>query len=526
MCIFLIIVKKNRNPLQDQTNLSKIEEIQNFIEDVNNNIQLQKQKLFYYSKKQKMSFGDSKKIHSNKELAIKSIKTLQDNTLDIMNASNEALTELQTKILNLSHESQLKKNTINNLRKIVQKNKTSMEASAVALSALNHMVLYDQLTGLPNRRLLEDRLNQLLKGNQRWGTYGALIFLDLDKFKILNDQFGHHFGDNLLKAVAQRLNAVVRDTDTVARFGGDEFVIVLNGLRGNILESRTQAEKIAQKVLNAFNLSFKVPMLDGHFNECEVFASLGVVIFGDDRVSVTRLLDWADEAMYLAKSEGGKNIKFFNSSDSSNKTLLDLYFLVNQTGKETNLHGLRTREYVKLLAIRADKMKLFPRELSHQLINRLFKTTQLHDIGKTKIPQSIINKNGKLSPSENIMMKNHVTLGANILREAQKACPKLKVLLDTAIELAECHHENWDGSGYPYGLKGNAIPVSGRMMAIADVYDSLVSKRSYKEKISHDEAIKIITSKSGSQFDPALIDVLLLEQENFREISNSKLSES
>ncbi len=514
-----MMVKKMIIPGQDKRILQSLEEIHNLIDDLSCDIKTEKEKLLLISKPKSNSPQYYENTQSKNDLVIQSIKLLQANSVDIMNATNSVLTEVESKFEKLKQKDELRIKTIHNLRKIIQKNKTSIQASNIALNAINLIVMFDQLTGLPNRRLLEDRLNQLLKYNQRWGTYGAIIFLDLDKFKILNDEFGHHFGDNLLKSVAQRLNSIVRDTDTVSRYGGDEFVIVLKSLKGNILESSTQVEKIALNILNGFRQSFKIPKLKGGFIECEISASLGVIIFGEDRVSPNQLLDWADEAMYLAKSEGGNNIKFLNSSDSSNTTLLDLYFLVNQTGKETNLHGLRTREYVKLLATRALRMNLFPRELNHQLINRLYKTTQFHDIGKTKIPQSIISKNGKLTEAEDEIMKNHVTLGVDILKNAKKTCPKLKVLLDTAIELVESHHENWDGTGYPKGLVGNAIPLSGRIMAIADVYDSLVSIRSYKDRMSHDEAISIMRSKSGSHFDPSMIDVLLLEQEKFREIS-------
>lgn len=245
-------------------------------------------------------------------------------------------------------------------------------------------------------------------------------------------------------------------------------------------------------------------------------------MFDGDPAEEKSVLDWADEAMYWAKSEGGRAVRFYDVQNSVAQTLTYLYDLATQNDIEIANHGLRCRQYVKALAIRAKQMNLFPGELSDQMIERLYKTTQLHDIGKTKVPYAIIHKQEKLIPVEWELMKKHTTFGAQILEDAKKQNESLLDFLNTAIEIAVTHHEHWDGMGYPKGLAGTAIPLAGRIMAIADVYDALISKRSFKEARSHQDAIAEIIFKAGLQFDPFLAEALRREQDNFRLIAQSR----
>jgi response regulator RpfG family c-di-GMP phosphodiesterase len=232
------------------------------------------------------------------------------------------------------------------------------------------------------------------------------------------------------------------------------------------------------------------------------------------------ILDWADEAMYWAKSEGGKTIRFYDDKNSTEQALIRLYQLAIDNDHETSHHGIRTRKYVKTLAHRAQQMNLYPKELSDETIERLFKTTQLHDVGKTQIPYAILHKKEKLTPQEWETMKTHTTLGKEILEAAKKQNSNLADLLNTAIDIATAHHENWDGSGYPKGLAGTNIPLGGRLMGIADVYDALISTRSYKKAWSHPDACAEIISLSGTKFDPFLIEAFKREQDNFRLIAD------
>ena len=143
----------------------------------------------------------------------------------------------------------------------------------------------------------------------------------------------------------------------------------------------------------------------------------------------------------------------------------------------------------------------------------------LHDIGKVGIPDAILLKPGKLDDDEFAIMKTHAVIGAQALAEAEERAGGSR-LISVAREIAESHHEKWDGSGYPYGLQGDAIPLSGRIMALADVYDALRSRRAYKEPFSHGEACKIILQGNGRHFDPAVVNAFLKTADQFEEIAS------
>ncbi|MEO8407857.1 MAG: EAL domain-containing protein, partial [Oxalobacteraceae bacterium] len=172
---------------------------------------------------------------------------------------------------------------------------------------IEYLAFYDPLTRLPNRRLLLDRLQQALASSARSHRTGALLFIDLDNFKMLNDTLGHDKGDLLLRQVAQRLAGCVREGDSVARLGGDEFVLVLEDLSGNANEAATQAEAVGEKILAALHHPYH---LAGH--EYHNTASIGVALFVDHQSSVDALMKYADLAMYEAKKAGRNTLRFFD----------------------------------------------------------------------------------------------------------------------------------------------------------------------------------------------------------------------
>ena len=176
-----------------------------------------------------------------------------------------------------------------------------------AMDEIHRLAFYDALTGLPNRRLLLDRLGQALAASQRSGKLGALLFIDLDNFKQLNDSWGHALGDLLLQQVAQRLQARVRENDTVARFGGDEFVVMLEGLSVDAVGAGEQTKRIGEKLLGDLGLLFH---LDGR--EYQTTASIGAALFSAQRTSVDELLRGADISMYAAKKAGRNALRFFD----------------------------------------------------------------------------------------------------------------------------------------------------------------------------------------------------------------------
>jgi putative two-component system response regulator len=143
----------------------------------------------------------------------------------------------------------------------------------------------------------------------------------------------------------------------------------------------------------------------------------------------------------------------------------------------------------------------------------------LHDIGKVGIPDAILLKHGKLTADEFEIMKLHPLLGGNAIAAAESGLPTPNRFLHIAREIANGHHEKWDGSGYPLGLQGEAIPISARLMALADVYDALISRRIYKEPCTHKEAVAYILHGRGTHFDPDIVDVFIEIQEEFRQIA-------
>ncbi|MGE5386035.1 MAG: EAL domain-containing protein [Betaproteobacteria bacterium] len=169
------------------------------------------------------------------------------------------------------------------------------------------LAFYDPLTGLPNRRLLLDRLHQAVNGSIRNNCFGALLLLDLDHFKTLNDTRGHDTGDHLLIEVAQRLREVLRDTDTAARLGGDEFVVLLENMGGDQVSAANTAEAIADKIRTSLRLPFLLEGLASHIG-----ASIGITLFHTATESVENLLKQADLALYQAKDAGRDTIRFYN----------------------------------------------------------------------------------------------------------------------------------------------------------------------------------------------------------------------
>jgi diguanylate cyclase (GGDEF)-like protein/PAS domain S-box-containing protein len=176
-----------------------------------------------------------------------------------------------------------------------------------AAKEIHHLAFYDALTRLPNRRLLLDRLNHALAASTRSGKEGAVLFLDLDHFKTLNDTLGHDIGDLLLQQVAERLTACVREGDTVARLGGDEYVIMLEDLSEHDIEAAAQAEVIGEKILIALNKPYH---LGAHEHHCT--SSIGITLFNDHKSGIEELLKQADIAMYQAKKSGRNTLRFFD----------------------------------------------------------------------------------------------------------------------------------------------------------------------------------------------------------------------
>ncbi|MDD5175160.1 MAG: two-component system response regulator [Sterolibacterium sp.] len=200
-------------------------------------------------------------------------------------------------------------------------------------------------------------------------------------------------------------------------------------------------------------------------------------------------------------------------------TILAMAFLAETRDADTGNHIRRTQFYIKVLAEKLRHHSRFSGFLTEDNINLLFKTAPLHDIGKVGIPDRILLNPGRFEPHEFEIMKTHTTLGRDAIEYAQNALDANADFLAFAKHIALSHQEKWDGSGYPHGLAGDDIPISARLMAVADVYDALISRRVYKEGMPHEEAVQIMIEGRGTHFDPDMIDAFIEIHEEFRAIS-------
>jgi len=200
-------------------------------------------------------------------------------------------------------------------------------------------------------------------------------------------------------------------------------------------------------------------------------------------------------------------------------TILAMTSLAETRDSDTGNHIRRTQYYVKALAQQLHMHPRFAAYLTDANITMLFKSAPLHDIGKVGIPDRILLKPGRFEPYEFEIMKRHTTLGFDAIEHAEKALGIDVGFLRTAKDIALSHQEKWDGSGYPQGLAGEAIPISARLMALADVYDALISRRVYKENMSHEQAVAIIVAGRGKHFDPDVVDAFLAIQDEFKAIA-------
>lgn len=196
-------------------------------------------------------------------------------------------------------------------------------------------------------------------------------------------------------------------------------------------------------------------------------------------------------------------------------TILALASLAETRDTDTGNHIKRTQHYMAILAKALKNHPRFKDYLSEAMVETLYRSAPLHDIGKVGIPDKILLKPGKFSEEEFKIMKKHTTLGKEAIEHAEQEVGIEVEFLKIAKEIAYSHHENYDGSGYPQGLKADEIPICARLMALADVYDALISRRIYKEPISHAEAFAIIESEKSIKFDPDIVDASVAYQGDF-----------
>jgi len=223
-----------------------------------------------------------------------------------------------------------------------------------------------------------------------------------------------------------------------------------------------------------------------------------------------------DKAAYLESEVARRALEITAIQDV---TILAMASLAETRDSDTGNHIRRTQHYVKALAVGLKDHPRFREHLDDAVIDMLFKSAPLHDIGKVGIPDRILLKPGRFEPHEFEIMKTHTTLGRDAIEHAEKSLGMPVAFLSMAKEIAYAHQEKWDGSGYPLGVSGDQIPLSARLMAVADVYDALISRRVYKDGMPHEKAVQIIREGSGSHFDPDVVEAFLALTEDFKGIA-------
>jgi two-component system cell cycle response regulator len=331
---------------------------------------------------------------------------------------------------------------------------------------LEALATTDALTGLGNRRLMLDRLQRQIQ-TMTSARPGLLMLLDLNGFKDYNDTFGHPAGDALLVRLGHALAVAVTDFGGVAyRPGGDEFCVIVADA-----SERTAIEHAANLALSETGIGFTIS------------TAFGSVVIPEDADSATEAMRKADIAMYAHKTSG-RNSAARQSSDVLLSALTE-----HHPNLGDHINGVT--ELVDAVAKRLN--------IDAEGIARLRDAAVLHDIGKIAIPDTIIDKPAALNGDEWAFMRRHTLIGERIMGSA----PALR----GAAPLVRSSHEAFDGSGYPDGLAGDAIPLGARVIAICDAFDAMISKRAYSTPKTIDQALAELRRCAGSQFDPAIVTV-------------------
>jgi diguanylate cyclase (GGDEF)-like protein/PAS domain S-box-containing protein/putative nucleotidyltransferase with HDIG domain len=361
-----------------------------------------------------------------------------------------------------------------------------------AAVALEHAGLYadaaawaerDSLTGLANHRNLLKQIDASIAV----GAPFALLLLDVDNFKLFNDSYGHPVGDLVLGQVTEILREVSCQDDLAARYGGDEFAILLRGARP------AEAQAVENRLRSAIRARSQITPAGAII---PLSLSIGIACFPTDGRTRPELLAIADQAMYTAKRGTGRAWPRYAADllgDSPFGVLEGLVNAVDAKDRYTREHSEDVTQRALLLA-RA--LGLGERE---QRI--LAVAGPLHDVGKVAVPDRILRKPSRLTDEELAVIKQHVAYGVAIIRG---------VLDDPdVLDAVSHHHERWDGAGYPSGIPGPATPLVGRIMQLVDAVSAMMMDRPYRRGLSWETVIAALRAGSGTQFDPSLVEVFI-----------------
>jgi diguanylate cyclase len=335
-------------------------------------------------------------------------------------------------------------------------------------SKLLYLINYDHLTELHNRRFLEENLMRL---DTIENLPLSIIMCDVNGLKLVNDSFGHDVGDALLKKTARIIQSVCREEDIVARVGGDEFIVVL-------------PQTTAEETLRIANRVKELASTEKVAN-IELSISYGHDTKATYNQSIVEVMANAENHMHRQK--------LYERSSVRSKTI-DL--IMNTLFEKSNREAMHSNRVSRISQAIASKMNF-----SKDAVQQMKIAGLIHDIGKIGVDENILNKPGRLTVDERRDMERHPEIGWKILSSANEFLELAQFVLN--------HHERWDGSGYPNGLKGEEIQLEARIISVADAYDAMTSERSYKKGMCQDEAVKELQRCSGTQFDPEIVDVFI-----------------
>lgn len=363
-------------------------------------------------------------------------------------------------------------------------------------------LMTDDLTGLPNHRHFFECFDQCIEKNV--GKM-AILFIDIDKFRAINNTFGHISGDQILQGLAKIIVDQVHDHDSVFRYGGEEFVALLEGEQAN--RSQEVAEGIRQEVVKSLSVA-------GLNVRYPVTVSIGIAVYPTQSVEPRQVVSKAEKANEFAKLSGRNRVSAYEKSierqleeyskealrrDLLTDFVITLAAAIDLKDVYTGRHSEEVAHYALMIS---DVM-----QLNDEQRYALKMGSILHDLGKIAIPDAILRKTDRLDEEEYAHIQRHTLIGANLIKEI--------VNDDEVLACVRHHHERMDGKGYPDGLEGNQIPLLARIVCIADAYHAMVSTRSYREGMPKQLAVEQLEKCSGTQFDADIVRIFipLLEQE-------------
>ena len=361
------------------------------------------------------------------------------------------------------------------------------------IKKLENMINIDGLTELYNHGYFCEILAEKVKIGEKENTPVSMIFIDIDYFKNYNDMYGHQKGDYVLKKVGEIIRNNVREEDIPARYGGEEFAIILPNTAEN--QALDIAEKLRKKI--------EIEVFYGEENQPngKLTASIGVSVYPDKAQNDIELIKSADDALYRAKFFYKNRVEAYISILDEIKTNIDekdielvtsiktLISVINAKDRYTYGHVERVVAYAQIIA---DKL-----QLSENDKKILIYGAYMHDIGKINISKDVLIKKMKLTKDEWEVLKQHPANGVEII----KSVKSLKMLIPLIIS----HHEKYDGTGYPNGLKGEEIPYLARILTVIDSFDAMTSNRPYNNRKTYDEGLIELERCSGTQFDPEIV---------------------